>query len=206
MSEQPGETTIAEGSAGVEGEVDGSGVICPECGKRLKDENSLKSHIWRQHNPDRPKTTRQRTATAGGQKGAELNRLRRQLKQNVQALSLLPFMARGTSDRLTDPRITAILEEKSEAFADAWIAVAETNDYVRRNLALILSGGVWLNAAAQTAALGYVVAVFAGVVPMQPGAMMLLPEMRQFYPPPPATSNGAPPPPPQEETVGDQGA
>jgi hypothetical protein len=110
--------------------------------------------------------------------------MRRDLKKSVSALLLIPFMAKGTAGNLTDPRVTLLLDEKAEAFADAWVAVAEQNDIVRQNLSRLLQSGVWLNAAAQTAAFSYVVAVFSGVTPMHPGAMMLMPEMKQFFPPP----------------------
>lgn len=177
-------------------------LICPVCEKSFKNEGSLQSHIYRQHNPERPKQEKQR-ATSGGSKGAEMNRLRRELKKDVSAVTLIPFMLKGTAGNLTDGRITAIIEEKAEGFADAWVAVAEQNDFVRQNLTRLMSGGIWLHAAAQTAALGYVVAVFSGFAPMHPGALMLLPEMQQFtfqQAPPPGANGGGP----AEEHGGDQ--
>lgn len=146
--------------------------------------------------PGSPPPAREPRTRPSRGKGAEINRLRRELKKGVSAILLLPFMAKGTADRLTDPRITQLIDEKAEAFADAWVAVAEQNEIVRENLVRLMQGGVWLNAAAQTAALGYVVAVFSGVTPMHPGALMLIPEMGQFVyqtpeGPPPDTSNGA---------------
>jgi hypothetical protein len=193
---------LIEGVAGTEEEIPlGEGLMCPECGRRFKTSIGLGAHRRAAHDVlgrdatdrEQPKKRRPRS-TAGGSKGAEINRLRRELKKSVSALLLIPFMAKGTAERLTDPRLTALIDEKAEAFADSWVAVAEQNDYVRQNLTRLMSGGVWINAAAQTAALGYVVAVFSGLTPMHPGALMLLPEMGQFvYQQPPeeaAPTNG----------------
>ena len=188
---------IAEGEAGTEIPL-GEGLVCPECGERFESRLKLGIHRSRKHqvagrDKTRPKRERSSTPRAGS-KGAEINRLRRELKKGVSAILLLPFMAKGTADNLTNPAVTAVIDEKAEAFADAWVAVAEQNEYVRENLTRLMQGGVWINAAAQTAALGYVVAVFSGVTPLHPGALMLLPEMGQFvYAPPPEaapTANG----------------
>lgn len=197
MSEQlaEGQLLDEEGEAGV-------GVICPECGKRYKNAKSLNSHLHEYHRDpassssygrgSRGSTSRRRGSTSRRGGGTEMNRLRRELKKDVAALSLLPFMAKGTADRLADPRITQMIDDKAGGFADAWVAVAEQNDWVRANLSLLMGSGVWLNAAVQTVALGYVVSVFAGAMPMHPGAMMLLPEMAQFFPQqPPAATAGA---------------
>lgn len=123
--------------------------------------------------PTKPRASHRRGA-------GETARLRRELKKGATALSLIPFMATGTADRLADPRITAVIEAKAEAFADSWVAVAEVSPFVKQNLTLMLNGGVWVHAALQTAALGYSVAVFAGVTPLSPAALMFMPEMRQF--------------------------
>jgi hypothetical protein len=166
-------------------EPDGTGFICPECGERFGSPAGLGKHRQAKHDVAGRKPQPGRTSRKVSQaKGAEINRMRRDLKKSVSALLLIPFMAKGTAGNLTDPRVTLLLDEKAEAFADAWVAVAEQNDIVRQNLSRLLQSGVWLNAAAQTAALGYVVAVFSGVTPMHPGAMMLMPEMAQFFPPP----------------------
>lgn len=184
MSEQ-----IAEAQLAAE---EGERPICPECGKSFKNSATLASHLIRQHGVGGPRRER----SSSGSKGSELNRLRRELKKDVNALCLLPFMAKGTAENLLNPDVTAIIEDKSQGFADAWVAVAEQNDFVRQNLTRALSGGIWLHAAAQTAALGYVVAVFSGFAPLHPGAVMLLPEMNQFaYRPAPehaAAANGQP--------------
>lgn len=177
--------SILEGTAGAEDIPEGEGLRCPECDRRFKSVTGLGAHRAMAHGvAGRDRVRREegktRRAASGGNKGAELNRLRRDLKKGVSAMTLLPFMAKGTADRLTNPAMTTLLDEKAEAFADSWVAVAEQNEYVRVNLARLMQGGVWLNAAAQTAALGYVVAVFAGFTPLHPGALMLLPEMGQF--------------------------
>jgi hypothetical protein len=175
---------LADGEIGAEEEIPlGEGLVCPECGERFESKLKLGIHRSRKHQVagrDRQRPPRQPRAPRAGSKGAEVNRLRRELKKSVSAVLLLPFMAKGTADRLTNPAVTALIDEKAEAFADAWVAVAEQNDYVRENLTRLMSGGVWINAAAQTAALGYVVAVFSGLTPLHPGALMLLPEMGQF--------------------------
>jgi len=206
---------LAEGEIGADEDVPlGEALQCPECGRRFKNAIGLGLHRRNAHNvlgrvaaeeASGQRKPRKKRSTAAGAKGAEINRLRRQLKQSVQALTLLPFMAKGTASNLNDPRIVETIDAKADAFADAWIAVAEQNEIVRRNLAMLLSSGVWLNAAAQTAALGYVVAVFSQTIPMHPGAMMLLPEMSQFFTAPTAPANGKPA---AEEAapVGDQGA
>ena len=207
---------IAEGETGAAVE---SGHACPECGVVFETKHALGIHRRNDHGvkgrearrlealgQERPKRPRSQRAAGS----AEINRLRRQLKQSTNAIMLMPFMAKGTADRLANPQVTNLIDAKAEAFADAWIAVAEQNEYVRKNLAFLLAGGVWFNAAAQTAALGYVVAVFSGFAPLHPGALMLLPEMGQFVYQPPAGANGAaaptPPPAPEEPQVGDQGA
>ena len=186
--------------------------VCPECGETFAYAVQAGNHRKRAHGiagaPRERKAKRERapeyeepsrarastsTATAGKSRGAELNRLRRDLKKSVSALALLPFMAKGTAANLANPEVTKLLDAKAEGFADAWVAVAEQNEYVRQNLAMLLAGGVWLNAAAQTATLGYVVALFSGFAPLHPGALMLLPELQQFTfvpPPPPSSTNG----------------
>lgn len=178
-------------------EGEAAGLACPECGRRFKNTIGLGMHRSSQHGVQgrdsaaRGKEPRSRGVS--GAKGAELNRLKRELKKDVSALCLLPFMAKGTAQNLTHPGVTQMIDEKAEGFADAWVAVAEQNDWVRKNLAFALAGGVWLNAAAQTAALGYVVAVFSGFAPLHPGALMLLPEMHQFVAqtqPTPPSPNG----------------
>ena len=194
---------ILEGEAGVADDTPlGEGLICPECGRRFKNSVSLGLHRRATHDVAGRDTTRraeskQKRAASGRSSGAEINRLRRELKKGVSAMLLLPFMAKGTAENLTNPAVTTLLDEKAEGFADAWVAVAEQNEYVRVNLTRLMTGGVWLNAGAQTAALGYVVAVFAGFTPLHPGALMLLPEMGQFVyqqePPASADTNGAPP-------------
>ncbi len=167
----------------------GEGFICPECGERFETASRLGMHRAKEHGyvsprrgeARRAKKERKTTSTPrAGSKGAEINRMRRQLKDGSRALALLPFMAKGTANNLNDPRIEAIIEEKSEAFAEAWVAVAEENAMVRAALGQLLVGGVWLNAGIQTAAFAYAVAVFAQAVPLHPGAAMLMPEMRQF--------------------------
>lgn len=186
----------------------GEGFQCPECDRRFKNARSLGLHRAASHaviGSDRAKreTAKPRTPRSGS-RGAEINRLRRDLKKSASALALLPFMAKGTADRLKNPAVTQTLDEKAEAFADAWVAVAEQSDFVRVNLSRVMAGGVWLNAAAQTAAFGYVLAVFAGYTPLHPGALMLLPEMAQFVyqdtqPHPAAPANGG-------DKVGAEGA
>lgn len=189
--------SILEGEAGVGEEIPlGEGLACPECGKRFKNATGLGVHRAKEHGVAGARAGRERaprpSPQARGKRAADIERLRRELKKDVNAICLLPFMAKGTATNLTNPAVTNIIDEKAEGFADAWVAVAEQNDFVRKNLATLLSGGVWLHAAAQTAALGYVVAVFSGVVPLHPGALMLIPEMGQFTYQQPSPS--APPP------------
>lgn len=159
---------------------------CPEpgCGHSFETKHARTLHRKNDHDyvPYVKPSAGTRTTGRAGSKGAEINRLRRELKTAVGALCLLPFMAKGTANNLMDPRVLPILSEKQEAFADAWVAVAEQNEQVRRWLLTLLSGGVWINAAAQTAALGYCVAVFANVTPLHPGAAQLIPELIQFMP------------------------
>ncbi len=184
----------AEGSAAT-----GVLFVCPECGRDdFANANGLAVHRSREHDVagrrGRPDGSKPRpTQAATSRKSGELERLRRELSKDVKALTLLPFMAKGTADRLANGAVTNLIDEKADGFADAWVAVAEQNDWVRVNLTRALSGGIWLNAAAQTAALGYVVAVFAGLIPMYPGAVMLIPEMGQFVytAPTPAPPAGA---------------
>lgn len=161
--------------------------VCPECGETFKMAMHLGGHRKREHGvipakKETRRTTRRRTRVegSGGRKGGELNRIRRDLTKSVGALTLLPFMANGTADRLADTRVTGIIEDRAGEFADAWVAVAAQNDTVKMWLTTLLAGGVWLNAAGQTLALGYVVAVFSGYSPLHPASFMVLPEMRQF--------------------------
>lgn len=163
----------------------GEGLICPECNERFKNAVGLGVHRAKEHDVAGARRNREQSsdkprAPRTGSKGAELNRMRRQLKDASRALSLLPFMAKGSAENLNDPRIEAVIEEKSQAFADAWVAVAEENTMVRAALGQLLVGGVWLHAGIQTVAFGYCVAVFSNTIPLHPGAMMLLPELRQF--------------------------
>ncbi len=174
--------TAADLAAAEGGEAEGQ-YPCPDCGHRFETKHARTLHRKNDHGyvPYVKPSAATRSSRAGS-KGAEINRLRRELKTAIGALSLLPFMAKGTANNLMDPRVVPILNEKQEAFADAWVAVAEQNEQVRRWLATLLTGGVWINAAAQTAALGYCVAVFANVTPLHPGAAQLIPELIQFMP------------------------
>lgn len=179
------EDTAADFAAAESGEPEGK-YPCPEPGCPFSFETKHARTLHRKNDHGYVpyvKPSARTSSTAGrGAKGAEINRLRRELKTAVGALCLLPFMAKGTSQNLMDPRVLPILSEKQDAFADAWVAVAEQNEQVRRWLLTLLQGGVWINAAAQTAALGYCVAVFANVTPLHPGAVQLIPEMAQFMP------------------------
>lgn len=166
----------------------GEGFVCPECSARFESASRLGMHRAKEHGYVSPRRGEARyrkqksegSAPRQGSKGAEINRMRRQLKDGSRALCLLPFMAKGTVDNLNDPRIDALIEERSQAFADSWVAVAEQNAWVRAALGNLLVGGVWLQAGIQTATLGYMVAVFSNTIPLSPGAAMLIPEMRQF--------------------------
>ncbi len=187
MSEKSEPTVVDETT--LEETPSGEGFICPECGSRFGNASMLGMHRAREHgyvSPRRGEARRTKKPRASsstpraGSKGAEINRMRRQLKDGSRALALLPFMAKGTADNLNDPRVDKLIEEKSEAFAEAWVAVAEENAWVRAALGQLLVGGVWLHAGIQTCAFGYMVAVFSNTIPLHPGAAMLLPEMRQF--------------------------
>lgn len=189
-------STLAPEPAAAE-EVDGH--VCPECGETFKFAMHLGGHRKREHGvegktPKRERRGRTPRATAPGPRG-EINRLRRDLKKAVLALSLFPFMAKGTADRLTSQEITQVLDDRAQEFADAWVAVAEQNPMVRQWLTVLLQGGVWINAGVQTAAFGYTLAVFAGYTPLHPASLMVLPDMRQFVVAPvvPAGSNGGAP-------------
>jgi hypothetical protein len=189
------------------------GNVCPECAaegidKRYRMPMHLATHRNRSHGvplggtQPRDRTKKPPPHSAGGAKAGELNRLRRELKKDVSALCILPFMAKGTAANLAMPGVSDMIDEKAGTFADAWVTVAEQNDWVRVNLSRVLEGGIWLNAAAQTAALGYCVAVLSGSVPLHPGALMLMPEMRQFVQQtPPADQNGHQPPPDPADTA-----
>lgn len=171
----------------------GEGFLCPECGERFPTASRLGMHRAAEHgyvSPRRGEVRRRKAKDIGsapraGSKGAELNRMRRQLKDASRAIALLPFMAKGTAANLNDQRIEQIIDEKAQAFADAWCAVAEENAMVRAALGQLLVGGVWLHAGIQTMAFGYCVAVFSNSIPLHPGATMLIPELRQFMVAPP---------------------
>jgi hypothetical protein len=219
MSDTAAETASREETSGdqIVRNDDGK-FVCPECGKEFGWIASVHRHRLRQHGvggeeraeePPPRRRPRPRGDAAPRSRRGENERLRRELKKSVSALLLLPFMLNNSAEALLVPGVSDVLDARAESFADSWVMVAEQNEFVRANLLRLLSGGVWLNAATQTTALLYSVAVFARYIPMHPGALMLMPDLRQFtfVPTPP----GAPPPASAApsnggETVGAEGA
>ncbi len=92
--------------------------------------------------------SRPRTSTVG---------LESQLKDAAFTMSLGVLMASGNTEILAGPAgelVVNALEERSAKFAKAWMDVARQNKRVEVAIRQIVTGGVWVQAAVQTAAFG----------------------------------------------------
>ena len=164
--------------------------VCPECDESFDYKMHLGRHLKHAHGilpPPKPKASRtgrgtrtRARVTREPKRGPSISKLQRDLEKSVGALILLPFMAKGSAANLQHPGVIEVLDERKREFSASWVAVAESNATVKLWLVTLLSGGVWINAAAQTVALGYTVAFLSGTVQLHPGALMLLPDLRQF--------------------------
>lgn len=120
------------------------------------------------------------------------------LKDGAMGVSVGIMFATGSLAAAADPRVTDALEARADKMAGAWCAVAKENPRVAQTLEQLMTGGVWLGAAANTLAFGVLVLTFTGRAPL-PGhlAKTLIPELRPF-------DFGAPPTPDiHEEPVAD---
>jgi hypothetical protein len=133
-----------------------------------------------------PKRTR-RTRTRPT-KAATTAAVRDQLANGAKAISLGVLMTSGQSELLNNPEIVGIVEDRCDKFGAAWAAVAEQDPRVAKWLETLMTGGVWIAAATQTASLAATLGVMSGRIRVPLAAVsFLVPELRPhlIVPPPP---------------------
>ena len=172
------------------------------CDKSYSRREHLVRHRKHAHGIEPPRERQARSGGAGGPgagggsrrtpKGAGSAKLQRDLETAVGAVVLLPFMVTGNAAVLQSEQVRDVLAARERDFAAAWVAVAEQDTRVEAWLRFLLTGGVWFNAAAQTATLGYMVAVFTRMVRPHVAATMLIPDLAPFisFTPPPVPPGG----------------
>lgn len=91
------------------------------------------------------------------------------------------------------PGIPEAVDSRCDSFGQAWAAVAEENERVAVWIGQLLTGGVWIAAGVQTAALAILLATLSGreLVPIGTAAWFL-PELRPFLNAPPAAAEPEP--------------
>ena len=186
---------LATGEAGTATENPKARYACPECGLPFEYAMHMGSHRKREHGVEtqgRTQTKRKRTGGGGG-RPSKATSLKRDLASGAKALAMLPLLR--NPQVLADPRVVDVIDSEANAFADAWVAVAEKDARVAKWLNTLLTGSVWINASVASLTFPYSVAVFSGLAPLHPALTMVMPDLAQFIPPPAqaapvSTSNG----------------
>jgi hypothetical protein len=113
---------------------------------------------------------------------------KRTRKPRGRPISLGVLMTSGQSELLNNPEIVGIVEDRCDKFGSAWAAVAEQDPRVAKWLETLMTGGVWIAAATQTASLAATLGVMSGRIRVPLAAVsFLVPELRPhlIVPPPP---------------------